>query len=171
MVIAVDARKRGTANVCGTPVEEDCMNFAARLAAMTLLIVPVFATSVHTQEAQKPPAPDGGTEVEIATNLICDTQQQVERFVAVFDGNAEAAISAVNKEANTPHACVIATAAYMKGEELTTATAGNGAGTFTVMKITIVGVLTLEGFQVVQPAEFFSLAPVGKSPETVGQRI
>jgi hypothetical protein len=143
------------------------MNFAVRLAALSLLL----AAPLQAQESTEPPALDKQQNIEVGTNLICDTQQQVERFVAIFDGNAEAAINTVNEEAKTPHACVIATTAYLKGEELATATAGNGGGTIKVMQITIVGVFTIGGFQAVQPAEFFSLAPVGKPPETVGQKV
>jgi hypothetical protein len=148
------------------PQEEVRMNFAVRLAAIALLL----AAPAQAQEAAKSPETEGHRNVEIATNLICDTQQQVERFVAIFDGNAETAINAVNKEAKSPHACVIATAAYVKGEELSAATAGNGAGTYKVMQITVVGVFTLDGFEAVQPAEFFSLAPAETPAETIGQR-
>ena len=36
-------------------------------------------------------------DVDIDTALVCDTQQQVERFVALFEGDVGAALRAVNE--------------------------------------------------------------------------
>jgi hypothetical protein len=98
------------------------------------------------------------TEIEIGTDLICDTQQQVERFVTLFDGNAERAINTVNAEANDLNACIVATIAYMPGPEV--ATARTEVGTFHVLKVLVLGILTEAGFQYVRPAVFFSVTKV-----------
>ena len=37
-------------------------------------------------------------ELETGSITICDTQKQMERFVQLFDGNPQAAMSAVNTE-------------------------------------------------------------------------
>ncbi|MGH6770652.1 MAG: hypothetical protein ACRECO_16705 [Xanthobacteraceae bacterium] len=145
------------------------MNLAARIAILSLLLV----APAQAQDTAKPQDPGNQRNIEIATNLICDTPQQVERFVALFDGNAELAISTVNDEAQTPNACVVATAAYVKGEERATARSQAGtfqAGTFQVFQIFVVGVVTLNGMQAVQPAEFFTLMPVEEQSVTVGRR-
>src|SRR5947208_1202415 len=49
--------------------------------------------------------------VEIGTGIYCDTQKQVERFVAIFHGDSEATMRSVNAEAKNPTACVAATIA------------------------------------------------------------
>jgi len=46
-------------------------------------------------------------ENENGAVMICDTQKQVERYVQIFDGNARAAISAINTEENDPNACTL----------------------------------------------------------------
>jgi hypothetical protein len=43
-------------------------------------------------------------ELETGSITICDTQKQMERFVQLFDGNPQAAMSAVNTEENNPNA-------------------------------------------------------------------
>lgn len=108
-------------------------------------------------------------KVEIDTNLICDTQQQVERFVALFDGNlgsAEATVTAVNAENKTPDACVIATAAFQRGGAVSTVSTAET--TFDVTRITVVGVYTVNGLERSDPTEFFTLVP--REESTVGQR-
>src|SRR5688572_13314600 len=91
--------------------------------------------------------------VGIDTNLFCDTQQQVERFVSLFNGDAvsaEAAIATVNAENKTVNtenkvndACVIATAAYRRAGPVSTVE--NGGSSFEVMRIVVVGVYTVNG--------------------------
>jgi hypothetical protein len=140
------------------------MNFAMRVVVLFLLL----AAPAQAQDTAKPQNHGNQRNVEVATSLICDTPQQVERFVALFDGNAELAINTVNDEAQTPNACVVATAAYVKGEER--ATARSQIGTFQVFQIFVVGVVTLDGMQAVQPAEFFTLMPVEEQSATIGRR-
>ena len=57
-------------------------------------------------------------EVETGPVMLCDTQQQAERFVQHFAGNQEAAIGAVNAEEHNPRACAIVEVAYVQGEPL-----------------------------------------------------
>jgi signal transduction histidine kinase len=54
-------------------------------------------------------------DAELGPSLICNTEQQVERFIALYDGDARAAINAVNKEAHDPTACGVVTTAYVRG--------------------------------------------------------
>ncbi len=56
-------------------------------------------------------SPARAQKIEVGTGIFCDTQKQVERFVALFDGDARTAMNAVNAEENDPTACVIGTIA------------------------------------------------------------
>src|ERR1700733_8869110 len=49
---------------------------------------------------------------EVGQSLVCDTQGQVERFVALFSGDAKSAIRVVNAEAHNDSACAIVNVAY-----------------------------------------------------------
>jgi hypothetical protein len=106
--------------------------------------------------------PARAQEVEVGTNLICDTQEQVERFVALYDGNAQAAISAVNAAEHNPTACGVATAAFVRGPQL--ATARNKDTTFNIVQLLVVAVVTETGVESVTPAAFFSLVPLEEVP-------
>ena len=56
-------------------------------------------------------SPARAQKIEVGTGIFCDTQKQVERFVALFDGDARTAMNAVNAEENDPTACVMGTIA------------------------------------------------------------
>jgi hypothetical protein len=126
------------------------MSFAPRLELILLSFFLFLAVPARAQE------------VEVGTNLICDTQEQVERFVALYDGNAQAAISAVNAAEHNPTACGVATAAFVRGPQL--ATARNRDTTFNIVQLLVVAVVTETGVESVTPAAFFSLVPVEEVP-------
>ena len=139
------------------------MHFIARIACLALALV------LPAQAQDAPPQQDR-ERVEIDTNLICDTQQQVERFVTFLDengGSAEDALAAVNAENKTRDACVIATAAYRRAG--VTGTAKNNEATFDVTRIVVIGVYTVNGLERSMPTEFFTLVPRGAEDGTVGQ--
>jgi hypothetical protein len=145
------------------PIMEASMYFIARIACLTLAL----ALPAQAQEPQG----QGQDRIEIDTNLICDTQQQVERFVTLLDekaGSAEAAIDAVNEENKTMDACLIATAAYRRAG--VAGTVKNAEATFDVMRIVVVGVYTVNGLERSMPTEFFTLIPRQGEEGTVGQR-
>jgi hypothetical protein len=89
----------------------------------------------------------------------------VERLVALFDGNAEKAMTAVNVEENDPTACIGGTIAFIRGPEI--ATAGTRNGTFNIVRVLMVSVLTEAGFRTAVPAVFFSFERVD---ERIGRR-
>jgi hypothetical protein len=126
------------------------MSFAPRLELILLSFFLFLAVPARAQE------------VEVGTNLICDTQEQVERFVALYDGNAQAAISAVNAAEHNPTACGVATAAFVRGPQL--ATARNKDTTFNIVQLLVVAVVTETGVESVTPVAFFSLVPVEEVP-------
>ena len=99
-------------------------------------------------------------DIDIDTKLVCDTQKQVERFVALFAGDVGAALHAVNSEQESPTACDITTIAYVPGDDV--ATAKGPCGHFRVVKILLIGVLTEdEGFLFTVPAPYFTMLPAG----------
>lgn len=55
--------------------------------------------------------PSRAHRIEVGTGVFCVTEKQVARFVAVFDGDARAAVNAVNAEEKDPTACVLGSVA------------------------------------------------------------
>jgi hypothetical protein len=98
--------------------------------------------------------PSRAQTVEVGTGVFCDTQQQMERFVAVHDGDTQAAINTVNAEENDPTACVLGTIAFIRGPEI--ATARNSSGTYHIVRVIVVGVITQAGFHRAAPVASFS---------------
>jgi hypothetical protein len=119
------------------------MNFAARVAPLFALLAAPFC------------APAQASDYEVGASLVCDTQGQVERFVALFSGDAQAAIRVVNTEEANPNACAIMNVAYMRGTQVGMARHGENA--FEIVHILVVGVESEDGILPVRPAAYFSL--------------
>ena len=114
-----------------------------------LLMLPVLLMFGFGAQAQ---------EVEVAKGLICDTRQQVEQFVALYDGDASNTAEKVNAAEHNPTACVISGMAYVRGPEL--AKARTKDTTFQIVPILVVGIVTDRGVQAVAPARYFSVIEV-----------
>jgi len=99
-------------------------------------------------------APSRAQTVEVETGVFCDTQKQMERYVALYNGDTQTALNAVNKEVNDPTACVYGTIAYIRGAEV--ATARSRSGTYHVVEVIVVGFMTHSGFRAAAPAASFS---------------
>jgi len=102
--------------------------------------------------------PSRAQEIEVGTSLICDTQEQVERFVTLYDGDAQSTVNNVNATEHDPTACAVSTTAYVRGRQL--ATARNKHTTFHIVPILVLGVVTEDGIKSVTPAPFFSVFEV-----------
>ncbi len=122
------------------------MNFMSRL---TLLVLPLLLLQELPARAQ---------EVEVGTRLVCDTQEQVERFVALYDGDAQSTANSVNAAEHDPTACAVSTTAYVRGRQL--ATARNKDTAFQIVPILVLGVVAEGGVESVTPASFFSVIEV-----------
>jgi hypothetical protein len=124
------------------------MSFASCLRALVLVpSVLLLATAASAQD------------VELGPSLICNTDKQVQRFIALYDGDAQAAINAVNSEVHDPTACGLVNTAYVRGRQL--ATARNKDTAFGVVEILVLGIVDKEGsVESVTPAVFYSLFPV-----------
>ena len=103
-------------------------------------------------------SPAYADDVRVGTGLLCDTQQQAERFVTVYDGDSAMAIRTVNAEEHNPTACGVVAMAYMPGPPLSTARTKDL--TFQIIEVLVVGIVTQNGMQSVEPAHFFSVVPV-----------
>jgi hypothetical protein len=122
------------------------MRFATRLLSLLAMLVAPLCSSAQA------------ADYEVGASLVCDTQTQVERFVALFSGDAQAAIDAVNSEERDPTACALVNVAYLRGPYI--GVARNGDNAFEIFRILVVGVDTAAGIQAVQPAAYFSLFAV-----------
>src|SRR6266705_1924997 len=82
-------------------------------------------------------------KIEVGTGIFCDTQRQVERFVALFDGDAKIAMDAVNAEENDPTACILGTVAFIRSPEFVTARNKNDA--YHVVRVLVIGFFSEAG--------------------------
>ena len=119
------------------------MTLAARIAPLFALLAAPFCVPAHAADA---------ADYEVAWSLVCDTQEQVERFVALFAGDAQAAIRVVNAEQK--NACAMMNIAFVRGNQLGTARHGDNA--FHITHILVIGVENGNGIQPVQPAAYYS---------------
>src|SRR5205085_2109526 len=80
--------------------------------------------------------PAWAQEVEAGQGLLCDTTDEVEKYLAlaVATNSSETALQEVNGGTN---ACAIAKVAFMRGAEVKQVRTSHG--TFAVVQITIVG--------------------------------
>jgi hypothetical protein len=134
---------------CRLPTESTSMRWMLFIAC-SFFLLPSLIFLCDPAQAQ---------EIELGQGLFCDTQQEVERFVALYDGNAQAAMSAVNTEAGDPNACGLADIAFVRGHQLATARHKDAA--FNIVQILVLGVANEAGrVQSVTPALFYSLFPI-----------
>jgi hypothetical protein len=119
------------------------MSFATRLVLLFALLASLICAPAHA------------SNYEVGASLVCDTQAQVERFVALFSGDAQAAIRVVNAEEQNPSACVIMNVAYMRGTQIRMARHGDSA--FEIVRILVIGIETDNGILPVRPRVYFSL--------------
>ena len=96
----------------------------------------------------------GERNVEFSDVVVCDTQEQAERYVALYHGDSDAAVRAVNRQENDPRACGVASAAFIRGPQMATARAGNTA--FEIVRILVFGIDSHGAIRPVRPAPYFT---------------
>ena len=106
--------------------------------------------------AAVPPA--RAQEVQVGTVMICDTQKEIERVVALLHGDAQTAISAVNAEEHNPSACALANVAYLAGPQVGMARTTSDA--FQIVPVIVLGLSTPAGLRTLAPAPFYALVKV-----------
>src|SRR5262252_5883524 len=124
------------------------MSFATRFAPLFAPLFTLFHAPAQAADYQ-------AIDYETGASLICDTQAQVERFVSLFTGNAQATIRVVNAEEQNPSACAIMNLAYVRGPQI--GMARNGDSAFEIVRILVVGIEAEGGVREVRPAAYFSL--------------
>jgi len=102
--------------------------------------------------------PARADEVETSTGVICNTQKQMERFVALNDADPQSAIRVINAEEHDPEACAVASLAFVRGGNPITVRRKDA--TFQIVPILVVGVVTRDGVRGVIPAVYFTLFKV-----------
>jgi hypothetical protein len=122
------------------------MKATVRIGLLSLLLcAPAHAQDQNRTEQRN---------VEVEEVLICDTRAQVERYIALYQGDKQAAVSAVNNAENDPHACGVATLAFVRGPQVASTSRANMA--FEILPILVVGIVTPAGVRSVSPAEYFT---------------
>ena len=122
------------------------MRATLRLAPLLLLL----CAPAQARENQEVDLRD----IEIGDALICDTREQVEHFIELYNGDQEAAIRAVNRRENDPRACGVISAAFVRGPRIAGASHGNMA--FEIVRILVVGVDSSGGLRAVAPVPYFA---------------
>lgn len=100
--------------------------------------------------------PVRANDAQAGTGLVCDTKEQVALFASLAEENgAQGALTAVNDDAGTPDACVVASVVFVVVEKLDAIQIGGRP--YQIVKILIGGVATPAGMQPVEPKEFYTL--------------
>jgi len=118
------------------------MGILMRVVLWALLLC--FPVGANAEQQNRPQANQQESGVEVGVGLICNSEQQVERYLALHgqDQSPEAiiaAIQAVNTEAQDLNACALLMIAFIRGDEGKSVPAPGG-----LMKITQVVVLATE---------------------------
>lgn len=89
--------------------------------------------------------------IEIGVGLICNSQAQVERFLALHlaDRSPDTALQLVNDEAKDPNACALAAIAFVRGAEAKKVSAPGGL--MKITPVTIIATQTAEGWERIAP--------------------
>ena len=134
-------RTRGTIYERSILLEEDRMTPLCRLGFALLLLCFPFGV--------------GAQEIETGRAIICDTQQQAERLVALKDQGEEDPLAKVNDEAHNPTACAVATMALVVRNTRETIQAKQAS--VRVVEIVVVAVNNGPGWTQIPPATQYTL--------------
>ena len=99
--------------------------------------------------------PANAEEVEVSTGVVCNTQKQIERFIALNDADPLTAVRAVNDEKSDRTACAVASLAFVRGRDAITVRTRNVA--FQIVEVLVVGVVTADEVQPIVPSVQFAL--------------
>ena len=153
------------------------MKYAISAALFCLLLsAPARAQDIGAQDigaqatgpqATGPQGPHdiGPHDIAGGATIVCDTQHEVERFVALMRGNvrsANSAVSTINAEENDRNACGVSKLAFLRGATL--ATVRTRDETFEIAEILVVGVATEAGVRPAIPSVYFAVFKVEEYP-------
>lgn len=104
------------------------------IAPLALLLL---AGSAGAAERAKLTVPSPADKLQVGTGVICDTQEEVTRFVKLMEEHdAGVAMQAVNRDTGKPLACGMATVAFRTGKDF--GEVRNGHRSFKIMQIEVV---------------------------------
>jgi hypothetical protein len=140
------------------------MKYAISAALFCLLLsAPARAQDIGPQDIG--PQDTGPHDIAVGTTIVCDTQHEVKRFVALMRGNvrsANSAVSTINAEQNDRNACGVSKLAFLRGA--TRATERTRDETFEIVEILVVGVATAAGVRPAIPSVYFAVFKVEEYP-------
>jgi hypothetical protein len=140
------------------------MKYAISAALFCLLLsAPARAQDIGAQAAG--PQAIGPHDIEVGTTIVCDTQQEVERFVSLMRGSTlstNSAVNTINAEENDRNACGVSKLAFLRGASLATVRARDE--TFEITEILVVGVATEAGVRAAVPNVYFAVFKVEEFP-------
>src|SRR5262245_48965371 len=113
------------------------------LRAVCFLLLCCFPVGAIAQQADRP--------VEVGVGVVCETQKQMERCVALHTSGSEAevAIGLVNSESHDGRACGAVAVAFIPGKAV--ADLAIKGGTMRVTEVMIIATLTSQGLQAIEP--------------------
>ena len=117
------------------------MSVLLRIASLLLLCCFPVGAMAQSNEAG----------VEIGVGIVCNTAQQIERFVALQTGGSEAhtAVQLINGEAHDGSACGVVAVAFIARAKVRDVAVSGGA--MRVTEVTIVGAMTERGLMAIEP--------------------
>lgn len=90
------------------------------------------------------------SKVHIGSGVICDTQEEVQRFVNLMASkDAGGALQAVNREKEKPLACGMATVAFRAGKDH--GDVRNGKGSYKILEIEVIAGTANGSWQMIVP--------------------
>ena len=121
-----------------------------RLLRGFLFGLALAATLTAPAQAQEA-APTAALDIKFMSGLICDTQEQAERFVLVLADNVEKALGTVNNEAGVANACMMATFGFVPGE--TVSEVERKGAIVKVVEVVVTAVAANGGLQMLEPTQ------------------
>ncbi|HZP79662.1 MAG TPA: hypothetical protein VFB45_26245 [Pseudolabrys sp.] len=119
----------------------------------------LFVSALGLAAARADEQPADTTGVQVGKGVVCDTEQQAQRFASLIAEHEPGdALSTVNKEADNPLACGLATVAFKPGKHV--GDVHNDKGLFKIMEIKIFAAATPDGWRTVDGATQFAAIPV-----------
>jgi hypothetical protein len=126
------------------------MRYGFAPAALMILALALPAAA----QSRKPDSKD----IEIGAGLVCDTQEQIRRYVEVFRGDPVEAAKQVNKEVGQEEACAFGTVAFVRGADVARVRDKDDKAV-KIAEILVVGIGTSGGIMEIEPQRWFTLFP------------
>jgi hypothetical protein len=121
------------------------------LAPVTALMFLALALPAAAEEKKA-----DSKDIEVGSGLVCDTLEQVQRYVQLFRGNAVEAAKQVNLEVGKEEACAFGTVAFVRGADVARVR-DNEDKAVKIAEIIVVGIGTSGGMMEIEPQRWFTM--------------